>query len=230
MRLTSLTIMFGLCACDPAASQNLLSRVTRGTGVAEPSLRIPRGGAAARVCEGPDLPARQPIGEPVALYPARGVQSVTYDLPFVAAPASGRTECDLILQGRPLRTANGQGARFRYVSCDVLITHGASQRIVVAPAAGRANGKDRFALSECVYRVTMYVQGFKGALAEPTETLFQPRGNSIHVGKPWVGPRTTLVPWTIALRCPQLAKLYYGDDLARALKRSCPAAHKLLEG
>lgn len=228
MRLVSISLALSLCACEAAGAQNVLERVVRGTGISEPALALPRGSASARVCAGPDLPAAEQIGEPVALYPARGVQSVTHDLPFVAAPSNGRTHCDLILQGRPIGPGDGTGARFDYESCALLFSDSRPQRVVIAPVSNRASGQDRFVLSECVYRLAMYVQGYKGALAEPTNAMFGPRDRSaIHVGKPWVGPSTTAIPSVIAMRCPQVASLYYGNDLAAALERSCPAYNEL---
>lgn len=228
MRLASLSLALGLCACEAAAAENPLDRVVRGTGVSEPTLALPRGSASARVCAGPDLPAAEQIGEPVALYPARGVQSVTYDLPFVAAPRDGRTHCDLVLQGRPIRSADGAGARFDYESCTLLVSDSSPQRLIIAPRSGVATGQDRFVLSECVYRLAMYVQGYKGALAESSNTMFGPRErNGVHVGKPWIGPSTTTIPAIIALRCPHLTSLYYTSDLAAALERSCQAYNEM---
>lgn len=224
MRLVWFPLALSLCACEAAATESVLERVIRGKGIAEPAITLPRGSASARVCAGPDLPAAEQIGEPVALYPARGVLSVTLDLPFVAAPRDGRTHCDLVIQGRPISPGDGTGARFDYASCALLITDGSPQRVIIAPLSNRATGEDRFVLSECVYRLAMYVQGYKGALAEPSNAIFLPRERSAsHVGKPWVGPSATGIPAGIALRCPHLVSLYYGSDLAASLERSCPA-------
>lgn len=223
MRLSLILLVLYLCACVPASAQSALERVVRGTGTSEPSLEMPRERALARVCAGPDLPAGEAFGEPVALYRARGVQSVTHDLPFVAAPRDGRTHCDLVLQGRPIRPADGMGVRLDYEHCALLVSESRPQQVIIAPRSGVATGKDRFVLAECVYRLAMYVQGYRGALAEPSATMFVTRDSqAVHmIGKPYVGPRSTGIPSMISWRCPDLPSLYYGSDLSAALERSC---------
>lgn len=227
MRL-ALILSVVVVSAHPAGTGNVYSRVVGGTGSSEPRLSIPRGTYAARVCAGSHLPPREAIGEPVSLFPARGVVSVTGDLPFVALPPSGRRQCDLVLQGRPLASTDGTGARFDYATCSVLVTDGAPQRIVIAPRRGRAPANDHFVLAECVYRIAMYVEGYRGALAEPTATMFYDRTNSVHATRPWVGPKTTGVYWAIALRCGDLRTVYYNGDLSSSLGRTCPKGMELL--
>jgi hypothetical protein len=74
----------------------------------------------------------------------------------------------------------------------------------------------------------MYVEGYRGALAEPTKTMFYDRKNSVHASRPWIGPKTTAVYWALGLRCGDLRRVYYKEDLATALQRTCPKAMELL--
>lgn len=212
-------------ACS-ASSSEFPFRIIGGSGESEPVLTIARGNGAAKVCAGRGLPAPDPVvlGEPVPLYPARGVFAVTHSMPFSTTPEQAGNRCDLTLQGEPLIAADGAGEKLAYARCSILFR--ASQGdVLIAPNETPRNWEDRYLLAECVYRLVMYVEGYRGALAEPADTLFANASESfLLAGRPYIGPSAPTLPRHLSLRCPQLEQLYYRDNLAETLQTQCPAA------
>ena len=92
--------------------------------------------------------------------------------------------------------------------------------IDIAPRS--AGGRDRFALSECFYRVAMYIEGYLGALEVPSERLFASTQRGYWAGQvQFVGPIATLIPARLSMRCPDLKAMYYRDDFAFEATRRC---------
>jgi hypothetical protein len=156
----------------------------------------------------------------MSFYPARGVQATTMDVPFNVDTQSGG-RCDVELLGVPISATEGSGERFDYSRCSVLVRTGGTG-VVIAPRE-RATTGDDFVLSECLYRLAMYLEGYRGALAEPTETMFQERtSNPQFAGLHYAGPSIPWLPRSLALHCPQLMQFYYKKDLSAAVQRVCP--------
>lgn len=206
------------CAAGSLAG-NAETRVLQGTGIAQPELGIPRGNAAATVCAGRGLPPASDF-EPAPLYPARGVQAVTLSQPFVAPRLLPGRPCDLTLLGKPLSETDEPGPQFNYTNCSIRFTNSGS-RLLIAPKQVPQDWSDRFILAECIYRLAMYVEGYRGALAEPAPGLLQPRGESLLVGRSYVGSSVPWLPKSLSLRCPRILDHYYTDHLGDALEREC---------
>ncbi|TVV76459.1 hypothetical protein [Sphingomonas solaris] len=92
--------------------------------------------------------------------------------------------------------------------------------IDIAPRS--ASGGDRFVLSECFYRVALYLEGYRGALQLPTHRLFTSTRQGFWAGQvQFVGPMATMTPARLSILCPDLKALYYRDDFAEQAMRRC---------
>jgi hypothetical protein len=221
--IAAIMLMFSACAQAEPELENPRLRQVKGTGDLEPALNIPRGEGRAKICAGRGLPRSSEfvLGEPVPLYPARAVYSATLSLPFSAMVDRTSRKCDVTLLGEPLASYDGDGEHLSYERCSMLVRE---DDVLVAPNT-IWDGKDRFILADCVHRLAMYLQGYRGALSEPTDAMFRPSSShALLVGRPYMGPRAPWLPTTLRLRCPQLVELYFGDDLAASLLSTCPSA------
>ena len=157
----------------------------------------------------------------VSLYPARAVYSATLSLPFSAMVDQTSRKCDVTLLGEPLAPSDGDGEHLKYERCSMLVRE---DDVLVAPST-TWDGRDRFILADCIHRLAMYLQGYRGALSEPTDAIFVPSSShALLVGRPYMGPRAPWLPTTLRRRCPQLEELYFGDVLASSLLSICPSA------
>lgn len=120
--------------------------------------------------------------------------------------------------------SDGAGETLHYIRCSTLFRASQGDGLI-APNQRPSDWEDRFLLSECSYRLAIYVEVYRGALAEPAETLLVSAPKSaLLVGRPSAGPSALILPRYRSLRCPQPEQLYYCDNLTEAWLLECPTA------
>lgn len=185
-----------------------------GTAPATPSLGIPRGPGRANLCATSEAARR--------LYPGTGVAAVTRDNPFMPYPEVNGGVCSVYSHASPIERA----ATFRapFANCTVSFRNEEGRQVVdVAPRS--AGVLDRFALSECFFRLALYIEGYRGALQPSGERLFASTQRGYWAGQVhFVGPIATLIPTRLSMRCPDLKAMYYRDDFAVEATRRCMPA------
>ena len=178
---------------------------------ATPSLSIPRGPGKANLCATSEAARR--------LYPGTGIATVTRDVPFMPYPEVNGGACAVYTHASPVqRTAT---FRASFATCTVSM-RAENERQVVDVAPRSAGRQDTFVLSECLYRLALYIEGYRGALQVPTNRVFASTGGGYWAGQQqFVGPVATLIPTRLSMRCPDLKAMYYRDDFALDAARRC---------
>ena len=165
-------------------------------------LALPRGRGAANVCAASDWL--------MGFYPGQGISSVTLDGPFMPSQRSAICHVRIVTApapGRPL---------FASPTCRMIAVAADRVEIVIPPAS-----MDRFAASECFYRLALVLEGYSGALTAPVFGRY-PDSAYFITKRRWVGPIVTPWPTTLSLRCRDLESGYFTADFAQRV-RNCLA-------
>jgi hypothetical protein len=183
-----------------------------GTAPAGPVLTIPRGTGKANLC------ATSVAAD--GLYPGTGIQTVTRDIPFMPFPEVNGGPCSIYSYAEPI-PKNTPLYEMVFESCSVSFRSEHGRQVIDIAPRKKAHA-NRFILSECFYRVALYIEGYRGALQMTTDQLFDSTARGFWVGQvQWVGPLATLTPVRLSLLCPDLKGMYYTDDFAAEAIRRC---------
>ena len=154
-----------------------------------------------------------------ALYPGTGINAVTRDNPFMPYPELNGGICSVYYHATPVEV--GDRLNLVYGTCTIGIRNEQRRQVIdIAPRSGVI--VTRFVLSECFYRVALYIEGYRGALAASTERMFVSTARGFWAGQvQFVGPVATTIPTWLSQLCPDLKTMYYQNDFAERAARLC---------
>jgi hypothetical protein len=184
----------------PATDQGLAALFGKDSNLT--ALRVPAGEGAANVCvAGPDL---------WSFYPGAGIKAVTGSVPFLpTSEPSG--SCHVRITSRPEKGRD----LFVSSSCKVRALADGTADIVVAPAE-----KDRFAATECFYRLALVLEGYTGGFTAP---VFGEYPDSFYFAgkRSYVGPLVTTRVQYLIRKCTDLVGKYYSRDMREFARSKC---------